>query len=70
MNTNLKVILTAIGIATLASPVMAQSGSYRHVAPNAYGAAVNAQTAPVNEGNPFHINDAVHVAFPQLSGGN
>jgi hypothetical protein len=69
MNTNLKVILTAVSIAMLASPVMAQSGAHRHVAPNAYGAAARAQTAPVNEGNQFHIDDAVHVPFPQQGGG-
>jgi hypothetical protein len=68
MNTNLKVILTAIGIATLASPVMAQSGAHRHVAPNAYAAAASVQSAAVNEGNQFH-DDAVHVPFPQQSGG-
>jgi hypothetical protein len=69
MNTNLKVILTAISIATVASPVVAQSGSHRHATPKAYGAA-SVQSAPVNEGNQFHIDDAVHVPFPQQSGGN
>jgi hypothetical protein len=67
MNTNVKMILTAVGIAVLASPVMAAS-SHHHAAPSAisstYGSATGARTAPV-EGNPFHIDDTVHVAFPQ-----
>jgi hypothetical protein len=67
MNTNLKVILTAISIATLASPVMAKSESHQHAAPSA---ASVSRSAPVVEGNPFHIDDAVHVAFPQRDGGN
>jgi hypothetical protein len=71
MNTNLKVILTAIGIAVLASPVMAAS-SHVHAAPsgisNAHGSAAGARTAPVTEGNQF-LDDAVHVPFPQRDGG-
>jgi hypothetical protein len=74
MNTNLKVILTAVGIAVLASPVMAASS--HHAAPSAtsiskaYGSAAREHTAPAIAGNPFHIDDAVHVAFPQQDGGN
>jgi hypothetical protein len=74
MNTNLKVILTAVGIAVLASPVMAASS--HQAAPSAtsiskaYGAAGRERTAPVVEGNPYRIDDAVHVAFPQQDGGN
>jgi hypothetical protein len=71
MNTNLKVILTAVGIAVLASPVMAAS-SHVHAAPsaisNTYESATGARTAPV-EGNQIHIDDAVHVPFPQQGGG-
>jgi hydroxyethylthiazole kinase-like sugar kinase family protein len=66
MNTNLKVALSAVAIAVLASPVMAKSHS--HHAPlasisNAYGAAVGA--APVVPENKIYVNDAVHVPFPQ-----
>jgi hypothetical protein len=69
MNTSLKVILTAIGIAVLASPVMAQpessagqatmspvtaqSASHPH---NAHGSVARANTAPVVEGSQIHIN--------------
>jgi hypothetical protein len=73
MNTNLKVILTAVGIAVLASPGIA-SASQLHAAPsarslsNAHGSAAGARTAPVTEGNQIHIDDAVHVAFPQRDG--
>jgi hypothetical protein len=70
MNTNLKVILAAISIAALTSPVMAHSGSHRHAAPlGTYGSAAGARTAPVIEGNQFYLNDAVHVPFPQQDGG-
>jgi hypothetical protein len=72
MRTNLKVILAATAIATLASPVMAQSESHRYAAATSvsadHGAAARARTprvAPAIEGNPFHIDDAVHVPFPQ-----
>jgi hypothetical protein len=65
MNTKLKVILTAISIATLASPVMAKSDSHA-----AAPAASISRTAPAVEGNPYHIDDAVHVAFPQQDAGN
>jgi hypothetical protein len=73
MRTSLKVILAATAIATLASPVMAQSESHRHAvssASRAYGSVARERTAPVNQGNPFHIDDAVHVPFPQQDGGN
>ncbi len=78
MNTNLKVILTAISIATLASPVMAQSLTTRpYVAAsaanisNAHGSvsgARRARVAPVTERNQIQIDDAVHVQFPQQGG--
>jgi hypothetical protein len=70
MNTNLKVLLTAVGIAVLASPVMA---AQRHSAPTsiskAYGSAGHERTAPAVQGNQFRIDDAVHVPFPQRDGG-
>jgi hypothetical protein len=81
MNTNLKVILTAVSIATLASPVMAQSLTTRpyvgHSAAdisNAHGSVAGARkerterVAPVVERNQIHIDDALHVPFPQQSG--
>lgn len=71
MSTNLKVILTAIGIAVLATPSMA---SERHLntnsgISNAHGSVASGRTAPVVERNQFHFNDAVHVGFPQQTGG-
>jgi hypothetical protein len=66
MNTNLKMILTAVAIATVASPVLAKSDSHRSAAPSE---ASISRAAPVH-GNPFHIDDSVHVAFPQQDGGN
>lgn len=70
MNTNLKVILTAIGIAVLAAPSVA---SARHL--NSSASISNARgsvagTVPVIERSQINLNDAVHVAFPQQSGGN
>ena len=77
MRTSLKVILATTVIAALASPVMAQSESHRHAASSvsiaaskAYGSVARARTAPVTQGNPFHLDDAEHVPFPQQDGGN
>jgi hypothetical protein len=83
MKTNLKVILAAASLATLASPVMAQSLINRAYIErptanisNAYGsvagvqAARTSRTAPATGSNPYHINDAVHVPFPQQDNGN
>jgi hypothetical protein len=74
--TGLKVILATAAIAALASPVMAQSVSSRHAAPwagavsNAHGSVARApRGAAVIEGNQIHLDDAVHVAFPQQSNG-
>jgi hypothetical protein len=67
MKTNLKVILAALAIAVLASPVMAQSASHPH---NAHGSVARANTAPVVEGSQIRIDDAVHVAFPQQGAGD
>jgi hypothetical protein len=66
MKTNLKVMLAALGIAILASPVMASSAPNAH---NAHGSVARANTAPVVEGNQIRIDDAVHVAFPQQGAG-
>jgi hypothetical protein len=72
MNTSLIAILAAVGVAIVASPGVA-SASHLHAAPsattvsNAHGSAAGA--APVTEGNPFRIDDAVHVAFPQRDSG-
>jgi hypothetical protein len=76
MNTSLKVILTAIGIAVLASPVMAQSESNTHPAAsisNARGSVANGRTIRVgretsSELNQYRLDDCVHVAFPQCGG--
>jgi hypothetical protein len=84
MKTNLKVIAAAIGLATLASPVMAQSLINRAYIEqsaaadisNARGSVVGvraeraARTAPVVERNQIHVDDAVHVPFPQQDNGN
>jgi hypothetical protein len=74
--TSLKVILASAAIAALASPVMAQYASSRHAAPsaatisNARGSVARApRGAAVIEGNQFHVDDAVHVPFPQRSNG-
>jgi hypothetical protein len=68
MKTNVKVALTAIAIAVLASPVMAKSAPHGHYAPsaslwNTYGSAAGTRTAPAVESG--YVNDAVHVPFPQ-----
>jgi hypothetical protein len=78
MNTNLKVILTAIGIAALASPVMAQTGSHSSAPStsisNARGSAAHgrinrAQSTTNYQGNHTNVDDCVRTAFPQCSGG-
>ncbi len=78
MRTSLKVILAAVAIAALASPVMAQSRSHPHAAPsasiaNARGSVAHIRTgrfAPgvVVEGSQIRLDDCVHVAFPQCDG--
>jgi hypothetical protein len=77
MNTNLKVILTAIGIAVLASPAMAQSsGSHSHApqvsVSNARGSVAHARvhqpaSTSTTEGNRF--DDCIRTAFPQCGNG-
>jgi hypothetical protein len=72
MRTSLKVILAATAVATLASPVMAQSESHRHAASEiskARGSVARTRTAPVIQRNQMQLDDAVHVPFPQQSGG-
>jgi hypothetical protein len=74
MNTSLKVILTAVGIAVLASPVMAQpESSARQVSiSNAHGSAFHVRAhraAATNEGNQIHVEDCAHSGFPQCSNG-
>jgi hypothetical protein len=74
MNTSLKVILTAIGIAVLASPVMAQPESSARQAniSNAHGSASHvraSRAAATNEGNHVHSVDCAHSGFPQCSNG-
>jgi hypothetical protein len=68
VNTNLKVALSAVAIAVLASPVMAKSHGH-HTPPTsiskAYGSAVGASAAPVVPESKIYVNDAVHVPFPQ-----
>ncbi len=75
MNTSLKVILTAVGIAILASPVMAQPESnapagHANIS-NAHGSAhVRAgRAAATNEGNQVRSDDCAHSGFPQCSNG-
>jgi hypothetical protein len=74
MRTNLKVILTAVSVAVLASPAMAQSES--HAVPpaasisHARGSAAHAHTGrltpgTITEGSQIRLDDCVHVAFPQ-----
>jgi hypothetical protein len=59
MRMNMKVILAAMGIAVLTSPVMAETRAQagRH----ASGATGDNRPA---------VNDCTHTAFPQCSGGN
>jgi hypothetical protein len=86
MNTNLKVILAAASLATLASPVLAQSLINRVYderpaanISNAHGSVAGlrtersvraAHTAPVVEKKQIRLDDAEHVAFPQQDNGN
>jgi hypothetical protein len=58
MRTNLKVILAATDVAVLMSPVMAET----RVQANRHASAAT--------GNTHAVNDCVHMAFPQCSGGN
>jgi hypothetical protein len=59
MRTNLTMILAAMGIAVLMSPAMAETRA--HADRRAHGAT--AETNPA-------VNDCIHTAFPQCSGGN
>jgi hypothetical protein len=78
MNTGLKIMLTAVGIAVLASPVMAQSRSESN--PNAAAisrshasiahararASATERVAPVSGAG--RLDDCIHVQFPQCGG--
>jgi hypothetical protein len=71
MNTNLKVIIAAMGIAVLASPVMAQpeSNAHRAAISNAHGSVTRAQASravPVSRSD--RVEDCIHVQFPQCGG--
>jgi hypothetical protein len=71
MNTKLKVTFAAIGIAVLASPVMAQPESNPHSAAISYAhgsvTRVHAnRTFPVQKTD--RVEDCVHVQFPQCGG--
>ncbi len=79
MRANLKVILAAIGVAVLASPVAAQSEPRHHAAHPApgvsrtYGSTLPApawRPAPgvITGGGQFRVPDCVHVTFPQCGG--
>jgi hypothetical protein len=72
----MKVILTAVSVAVLASPVMAQSERHPRAAPtrtvsaNAHGSVAAGRLAPavVIEGNWISLDDCIHVQFPQCGG--
>jgi hypothetical protein len=76
MNTSMKVILTAAGIAALASPVMAQTNLNTRVPASisqAHGSASHARThraasAETTEGSHLRIDDCVRTTFPQCGG--
>jgi hypothetical protein len=86
MKTNLKVILAAVSLATVASPVMAQSLINRPYVEqpaadisNARGSvagirversARTERAAPIAGRSHIQVDDAVHVAFPQQDNGN
>jgi hypothetical protein len=77
MRTNLKVILATIGIAVLASPVMAHSERHHHHATRStpgvsgtYGYIAPAPIGPVIGvmplgGGQVRVNDCIHTTFPQ-----
>lgn len=76
MKTSLKVILTAVSIAVLASPVMAEPNSHSHAArhaadiSNAHGSVSRARVRRLrptvaNDSGRIYIDDCVHVPFPQ-----
>jgi hypothetical protein len=75
MNNSLRVIITAIGIAVLASPVMAQTGSHSRAQAsisNAHGSAASTRTyrPASHEDSRTHDQDCVHTPFPQCSTGD
>jgi hypothetical protein len=64
MRTHLKVILAAMGIAVLTSPVMA--GTLQNTRAQGDERAPGATATGVHS----TVKDCVHVPFPQCSGGN
>jgi hypothetical protein len=64
MRSKLKVILAAMGIAVPMSPVMAETRTKSSRTQSSRHAS-----GSTGETNPA-VNDCVHVAFPQCSGGN
>jgi hypothetical protein len=68
MRTNLKVILAAMGIAVLTSPVMAGTLRNTHAPLSAELSTDNAFARVQRDRHPsavVHVNDCAHVAFPQ-----
>ena len=80
MNTKLKVILTAVSLAALASPVMAtesnqsaadisQAHASAHVRHHVYARARIGDTPiVVTPGHRPLVEDCIHIAFPQCGG--
>ena len=80
MNTKLKVILTAVSLAALASPVMATESNQpaaeisharasAHVRHHAYARARDTDTpTTVTPSNRPLVVDCIHVTFPQCGG--
>lgn len=78
MRTSLKMVMAAIGVAVLASPVMAQSESHPNAAPSAtlssaHGSVVHTRTTRSGPaanigGSQIRLDDCTHVAFPQCGG--
>ena len=71
MNTSLKVIVAAAGIAVLASPVMAQpeSNPHRSAISNARGSVTRTHASRVVPAQRTdQIEDCIHVQFPQCGG--
>ena len=78
MSASMKVMLTAVSVAALASPVMAQTGTtegWWHARTHAESSAHEAHgsVATRSGGSAFNqpfSQDCIRVAFPQCTGGN
>jgi hypothetical protein len=72
MRTSLKVILAAMGIAVLTSPVMAGTSRNTHAPLSTDLSTDNAFARAQRDRRGLHstVTDCVHVAFPQCSAGN